>query len=499
MTCCILSCPRPGAVRAGSGRRTLVQPAVSGAIAAYTRWTACCSARAHGWSSRPPSPCSSRCSPARPHPRTRRRRRSGARRRCPTARRRSASTSQLGIDTLQLIVQLGRRRAAAPRRADRSRRPGLPLAGRGRRRRGRGGTPRHPPRACSSTARPPWANGGRAPIWRPDRAQDFADFLTAAARRYPAVRRWMIWGEPNRADRFQPNARNSAIGPRAYATLLDAAYAALKRASATTSSSARTPGRAAPSSRRTSCAGCASPTAAPPRLDWLGHNPFPFRFPKLAERPLAGGYRDISDLDTISRDVRARVPPRRPAVAVGVHDPVRSRLGRLRDVRLARRAGALPHRRLTRSPTSSGPPSPASAGSGCSTSRPRRGSANLGLMTYAGQRKPAFAALLRAPERAPAPARHARRRRSAAPRCAAAASRSRSRRTRPARSSSNCAAAPSCAAAAASPAAPDGRATAHLRSPAAAPGRYVVRCARRGRRRCAVPCACGRRRSPRDV
>ena len=41
----------------------------------------------------------------------------------------------------------------------------------------------------------------------------------------------MVWGEPNRDDRFQPNKENSRVGPRAYAPLLDAAYAALKRES----------------------------------------------------------------------------------------------------------------------------------------------------------------------------------------------------------------------------------------------------------------------------
>ena len=44
---------------------------------------------------------------------------------------------------------------------------------------------------------PSWANGGRAPEWAP-RNRAFANFLTAAARRYRGVRHWMIWGEPNR-------------------------------------------------------------------------------------------------------------------------------------------------------------------------------------------------------------------------------------------------------------------------------------------------------------
>jgi len=149
---------------------------------------------------------------------------------------------------------------------------------------------------------PPWANGNRSPLWRPDRAQDFADFLTAAARRYPTVRRWMIWGEPNRHDRFQPNARNSPIGPRAYAVLLDAAYAGLKRASRhniVIGANTWTSGTVKPANFLRLMR---LPSGRPPRLDWLGHNPFPFRFPKLAQQPLAGGYRDISDIDTISRD-----------------------------------------------------------------------------------------------------------------------------------------------------------------------------------------------------
>ncbi len=59
---------------------------------------------------------------------------------------------------------------------------------------------------------PPWANGGRAQTRVPDEPQDYADFLTAAARRYPTVRRWMIWGEPNRDDRLQPNTENGLSG-----------------------------------------------------------------------------------------------------------------------------------------------------------------------------------------------------------------------------------------------------------------------------------------------
>ena len=45
---------------------------------------------------------------------------------------------------------------------------------------------------------PAWANGGRAPNFAPPRPRDFRRFATAAARRYPWVRYWLIWNEPNK-------------------------------------------------------------------------------------------------------------------------------------------------------------------------------------------------------------------------------------------------------------------------------------------------------------
>ena len=45
---------------------------------------------------------------------------------------------------------------------------------------------------------PGWANGGRTPNYAPPRPRDFRRFATAAARRYPWVRYWLIWNEPNK-------------------------------------------------------------------------------------------------------------------------------------------------------------------------------------------------------------------------------------------------------------------------------------------------------------
>ena len=42
---------------------------------------------------------------------------------------------------------------------------------------------------------PAWANGNRGPTYPPTRIGALADFLTAAARRYPGIHLWMIWGE----------------------------------------------------------------------------------------------------------------------------------------------------------------------------------------------------------------------------------------------------------------------------------------------------------------
>lgn len=77
------------------------------------------------------------------------------------------------------------------------------------------------------TRSPSWANGGRSQIHAPDPGA-YAEFVAAASRRYPSVKRWMIWGEPNRSDRFQPNSEGAPESARAYAPILDAAYGSLK-------------------------------------------------------------------------------------------------------------------------------------------------------------------------------------------------------------------------------------------------------------------------------
>jgi hypothetical protein len=147
---------------------------------------------------------------------------------------------------------------------------------------------------------PPWANGGRSREWAP-RARAFSSFLRAAARRYPRVRHWMIWGEPSRSANFQPLPQFEATGPRRYAVLLDAAYRALKQANrrnVVIGGNTFTTGEVTP---RQFIASMKLRNGRRPRMDLYGHNPFTARSPKLREGPLGFGYADFSDLDTLAR------------------------------------------------------------------------------------------------------------------------------------------------------------------------------------------------------
>jgi hypothetical protein len=87
---------------------------------------------------------------------------------------------------------------------------------------------------------PPWANRGKPWNWAPSNPQDYARFAIAAAKRYPSVHLWMVWGEPSRSHNFEPldpvkpfakpNVHQRSA-PHRYARILDAAYGALKRVS----------------------------------------------------------------------------------------------------------------------------------------------------------------------------------------------------------------------------------------------------------------------------
>jgi hypothetical protein len=244
---------------------------------------------------------------------------------------------------------------------------------------------------------PPWANGGRSPEWAP-KQRAYASFLIAASRRYPSVRRWMIWGEPNRAGSFQPLPPRSPVGPRAYARLLDAAYGALKRRRRTNvvvGGMTFSFGEVLP---RPWLRWMRLPGGRRPRLDEYGHNPFTRRAPNIRLSGYGGfpGARDISDVDTFAKEVRSayRRTGRRPRLWLSEFTVSSDRPNRAFSFAVSRRKqarwlkGAF---RIAARVRASGigwfnlHDEPASDPFGLTT----------GLMTYEGAKKPAYRAYKR--------------------------------------------------------------------------------------------------------
>lgn len=72
---------------------------------------------------------------------------------------------------------------------------------------------------------PGWANGGMGPNVAPTTGSDFEDFARQAATRYPFVRHWVIWNEPNKPIWLRP------VSPETYVSrILDPAYRGIKSA-----------------------------------------------------------------------------------------------------------------------------------------------------------------------------------------------------------------------------------------------------------------------------
>lgn len=168
---------------------------------------------------------------------------------------------------------------------------------------------------------PRWANGGRDHRWAPRDPRHYADFLEAAAKRWPSVDHWMIWGEPTKPENFQPLARDRGKplrttaqlrGPRIYARLLDAAYVRLHSIDSSNrviGGNSFTTGTVRPL-HWIRALSKAMPGGKAPRMDLYGHNPFSLRRPVLSQRPLGRGYADFGDLDTLVRTLDRYIRPR---------------------------------------------------------------------------------------------------------------------------------------------------------------------------------------------
>ena len=157
---------------------------------------------------------------------------------------------------------------------------------------------------------PPWANGGKAWNWAPLNPQDYADFAIAAARRYPSVHLWMIWGEPSRGANFEPLTpaapfavldAQQQVAPHLYARILDAAYGALKSVSRSNLVIGGMTYTTGDISTQQWIENLRLPDGKPPRLDMYGHNPFSVRAPNLSNPPSPDQQIDFSDQGRLSK------------------------------------------------------------------------------------------------------------------------------------------------------------------------------------------------------
>jgi hypothetical protein len=144
---------------------------------------------------------------------------------------------------------------------------------------------------------PSWANGGRGPNYAPSNPDHLRRFAKGLAARYPTVRRYAVWNEPNTeqflAPQFDTDGRS--VAPQSYARLYRAAYGGIKEANpqalvaiGETSSH----GRDAPS------AGRVQDSHSPARFarllsvqrpglefDAWGHHPYPVKRHQAPDRP----------------------------------------------------------------------------------------------------------------------------------------------------------------------------------------------------------------------
>jgi hypothetical protein len=135
---------------------------------------------------------------------------------------------------------------------------------------------------------PAWANSGRAPNFAPVRPRDFRRFATAAARRYPWVRYWVIWNEPNKRLWLRPT-RSKIYVEHLLNPGYDGIHAVLPRARVAGGATGPKGG-----------AGGVAPTAwvrgmwaAGARFDAYAHHPYPS---SPAETPSSGGCRDCPSI-----------------------------------------------------------------------------------------------------------------------------------------------------------------------------------------------------------
>ncbi|MGI8421876.1 MAG: hypothetical protein ACR2MU_06415 [Gaiellaceae bacterium] len=143
---------------------------------------------------------------------------------------------------------------------------------------------------------PRWANGGSGANVAPTSGSTFAAFARATAERYPWVRDYLIWNEPNKTQFLRPSSPTTYVR-----RLLNPAYATLHAAmpGAKVGGGATGP-RAGSGNGLSPIAFMRGMAAAHARLDAYAHHPYPSsRF----ETPTSGGsrYCDTITMATLPR------------------------------------------------------------------------------------------------------------------------------------------------------------------------------------------------------
>jgi hypothetical protein len=161
---------------------------------------------------------------------------------------------------------------------------------------------------------PAWSNGGRDASWAPNNPRDYGNFMAAAVRRYPQVRRWVVFSEPGNYVNFKPQGGHGRRAPRIYARLLDAAYGPMHAARPNVVVIGGNVHPAGYNDETTTApdtfiANMVLPNGRRPRLDMFGINPYTERPLNMALRHLPRRV-DFDDLDWLGRQLD-RLWPRR--------------------------------------------------------------------------------------------------------------------------------------------------------------------------------------------
>ena len=156
---------------------------------------------------------------------------------------------------------------------------------------------------------PPWANRRRPHNFPPENPRDFAAFVTAAARRYPSIHLWMIWGEPNRHPNFAltqavvPGRKltdTQQTAPHTYARILDASYGALKGVSKKNLVIGGSTYSTGDIDTQQWIENLRLPDGRPPRMDVYAHNPFSAKEPSFSIPYSPFGEVQFSDLPELA-------------------------------------------------------------------------------------------------------------------------------------------------------------------------------------------------------